>query len=56
MKSEPALFVIHVLDKPDALPARLANHDAHRSFLSDTRPYAFASSCPILLSPTMEPP
>jgi hypothetical protein len=33
------LFVIHALDKPDALPARLANHEAHRGFLSDTTPY-----------------
>jgi uncharacterized protein len=33
------LFVIHALDKPDALPTRQANYDAHKSFLSDTTPY-----------------
>jgi len=30
------LFVIHALDKPGALDARLANYDAHKAFLSDT--------------------
>ncbi|PZR85915.1 MAG: hypothetical protein DI537_29810 [Stutzerimonas stutzeri] len=30
------LFVIHALDKLGALPARLANYDAHKAFLSDT--------------------
>jgi hypothetical protein len=56
MKSEPALLVIHVLGKPDAQPARLANHDAHKGLLPDMTPYAFASSCPILLSATTGPP
>ncbi|MCV0396609.1 MAG: YciI family protein [Rhizobiaceae bacterium] len=30
------LFAIHALDKPGALPTRLANYDAHKAFLSDT--------------------
>jgi uncharacterized protein YciI len=30
------LFVIHALDKPGALPIRLAHYDAHKKFLSDT--------------------
>jgi uncharacterized protein YciI len=30
------LFAIHALDRADALPARLANYDAHKTFLSDT--------------------
>jgi uncharacterized protein YciI len=30
------LFVIHALDKPGALPTRLANYDAHKAFLADT--------------------
>jgi uncharacterized protein YciI len=30
------LFIIHALDKPGALPTRLANYDAHKAFLSDT--------------------
>jgi uncharacterized protein YciI len=30
------LFVIHALDKPGALDARLANYDAHKAFLSNT--------------------
>ncbi len=29
-------FVIHALDKPDALPTRLAHYEAHKAFLSDT--------------------
>ena len=33
------LFAIHALDKPDALPRRLANYDAHKAFLSDTSAY-----------------
>jgi uncharacterized protein YciI len=33
------LFAIHALDKPGALPTRLAHYDAHKSFLSDTSPY-----------------
>jgi uncharacterized protein len=30
------LFVIHALDRADALPTRLAHYDAHKAFLSDT--------------------
>lgn len=30
------LFVIHALDKPGALPSRLAHYDAHKAFLGDT--------------------
>ena len=30
------LFVIHAVDRPGALPVRLANYDAHKAFLSDT--------------------
>lgn len=30
------LFVIHALDRPGGLDARLANYDAHKAFLSDT--------------------
>jgi uncharacterized protein YciI len=30
------LFAIHALDRPDALPTRLANYEAHKAFLSDT--------------------
>ena len=33
------LFVIHATDKAGALPSRLANYDAHKAFLSDTRPH-----------------
>jgi len=33
------LFVIHALDKPGALPTRLANYDDHKRFLSDTSPF-----------------
>ena len=33
------LFVIHAIDKPGMLPTRLANYEAHKSFLSDTAPY-----------------
>lgn len=28
------LFVIHALDKPDGLPVRLANYEAHKAYLS----------------------
>lgn len=28
------LFVVHALDKPDALPRRLANYDAHKAHLA----------------------
>jgi uncharacterized protein len=34
------LFVIHALDKPGALPTRLANYDAHKAFLADTSAFA----------------
>ena len=27
-------FVIHALDKPDALPTRLANYEAHKAYLA----------------------
>jgi uncharacterized protein len=30
------LFTIHALDKPGALPRRLAAYEAHKAFLSDT--------------------
>ncbi|QCI65322.1 YciI family protein [Phreatobacter stygius] len=30
------LFTIHALDKPGALPTRLAHYDAHKAFLADT--------------------
>ena len=30
------LFVLHALDKPDALPRRLAAYDAHKAHLGDT--------------------
>ena len=30
------LFVIHAVDKPDALDTRLLNYDDHKAFLSDT--------------------
>jgi uncharacterized protein len=30
------LFVLHALDRPGALPRRLAAYDAHKAFLSDT--------------------
>lgn len=30
------LFVLHALDRPDALPRRLAVYEAHKAFLSDT--------------------
>ena len=30
------LFIIHAVDRTDALPARLENYDAHKAFLSDT--------------------
>jgi uncharacterized protein len=28
-------FMLHGLDKPDALPVRLANYDAHRAYLAE---------------------
>ncbi len=30
------LFAIHALDRAGALPTRLANYDAHKTFLADT--------------------
>ncbi len=33
------LFTIHALDKPGALPTRLAHYDAHKAFLADTARY-----------------
>ena len=33
------LFAIHALDKPGALPRRLAHYDDHKAFLADTSPY-----------------
>lgn len=30
------LFAIHAVDRAGALPTRLANYDAHKTFLSDT--------------------
>ena len=30
------LFIIHALDRSDALPTRLENYDAHKAFVSDT--------------------
>lgn len=33
------LFAIHAVDRAGALPTRLANYDAHKTFLSDTSPF-----------------
>ena len=33
------LFAIHAVDRPGALPTRLANYDAHKAFLGDTSRY-----------------
>ena len=30
------LFAIHAIDRTGALPTRIANYDAHKTFLSDT--------------------
>lgn len=30
------LFVIHALDRENALPVRMAQYDAHKAFLADT--------------------
>jgi uncharacterized protein len=30
------LFIIHAIDRADALPSRLENYEAHKAFLSDT--------------------
>lgn len=34
------LFAVHALDKPGALPTRLAHYEAHKAFLSDTSDFA----------------
>lgn len=31
-------FIVHALDKPDALPRRLKVIDAHRAYLAEARP------------------
>lgn len=31
-------FIVHALDKPDALPRRLEVIDAHRAYLAESRP------------------
>ena len=33
------LFAVHALDRPGALPKRLASYDAHKAFLADTSPH-----------------
>ncbi len=33
------LFVIHMLDKPDGFPRRMANYDAHKAFLGEHSKY-----------------
>jgi uncharacterized protein YciI len=33
------LYIIHALDRADALHTRLSNYDAHKAFLSDTSPF-----------------
>ncbi|SHO66826.1 hypothetical protein SAMN02745172_03486 [Pseudoxanthobacter soli DSM 19599] len=40
-------FVIHCLDKPGALPTRLANYDAHKAYLS-APPVAIVISGPLV--------
>jgi len=30
------LFIIHAVDRADALPTRLAHYEAHKAFLADT--------------------
>ncbi|WP_315721587.1 MULTISPECIES: YciI family protein [unclassified Bradyrhizobium] len=43
------LFAIHALDKPGALPDRLANYDAHRAYLeSDGLPVTIVMSGPLV--------
>ncbi|MCZ0737702.1 YciI family protein [Phreatobacter sp. AB_2022a] len=36
------LFTIHALDRPGALPTRLAHYDAHKAFLADTTRFGLA--------------
>jgi uncharacterized protein len=36
------LFVIHALDKPGALPQRLAHYEAHKAFLTDAAAHGVA--------------
>lgn len=36
------LYVIHALDKSDALPRRLAAYEAHKAFLADTSRFGVA--------------
>lgn len=33
------LYVIHCIDKANALPTRLAHYDAHKAFLADTQAF-----------------
>lgn len=33
------LYVIHAVDRPDALADRIASYDAHKAFLADTSAY-----------------
>lgn len=40
-------FIIHALDKPGALPLRLANYDAHKAYLQ-TAPFKMVVSGPLL--------
>lgn len=40
-------FIIHALDKPGALPLRLANYDAHKAYLQ-TAPFKMVLSGPLL--------
>ena len=45
------LFAIHALDRAGALPARLANYDAHKAFLSDTtRDHGYVDTGPLIPS------
>jgi uncharacterized protein YciI len=36
------LFAVHALDKPDALPRRLENYSAHRSFIETDQSFGVA--------------
>jgi uncharacterized protein len=44
------LFTIHALDKPGALPARLAAYDAHRAYLNaqTDKPVTLVMSGPLV--------
>jgi uncharacterized protein YciI len=44
------LFAIHALDKPGALPVRLANYDAHKAYLEggDRLPVTIVMSGPLV--------